>query len=41
MAESTEIRGEPRVGDYMNRDIKTIPVDATLHEVGQALATYK
>lgn len=32
---------DPRVSDYMHRDIKTISVDATLHEVGQALAKQK
>ncbi|RMH37499.1 MAG: CBS domain-containing protein [Nitrospirae bacterium] len=37
MGERTQAT-EPRVRDYMRRDLKTIPADATLHEVGQALA---
>ena len=30
----------PTVNDYMHRDIKTISVDATLKEVGQAFADH-
>ena len=39
MSEPTSVQKDhPTIKDYMHRDVKTIPVEATLKEVGQSFA---